>query len=110
MAVAGPVFATERSARVLIVLAAVALLLAAPGSAVLLEALAVLARDAPLATFAFTSATIVNVAEAPAPSVAMVSLIALPAWLNEKTGPELWACERNNVPAGKVSASATACA
>src|SRR5436309_1505409 len=107
MIVAGAVLTTARSARVLTVVVVVALLLPATGSVVAPPALAVLDRVVASGTAAFTWAMIVNVAEAPDASVAMVSLTALPALPRVNAGPLAWFWETNEVPAGRVSASAT---
>src|SRR5258705_416153 len=109
MTFAGPVLVTARSAWVLTVVVAVALLLPGIVSLVAEEALAVLLRVAPLAALGLTRATNVNVAEALAASVAIVSLIALPLLVSVKEGPLAWLCETNVDPPGSESASTTDC-
>src|SRR5438270_920490 len=107
MTVAGPVLVTARSAWVLTVVVAVALLLPGVLSVVELVALAVLLKEAPLARLGLAWATIVKLAESPAASEAIVSLIAFPLLVRVKDGPVFWLCETNVVPAGSVSARVT---
>src|SRR5690349_5526289 len=62
-------------------------------SGVPLAALAVLAITVPWAVPAGTSATTWKVADWPAGSVAMVSVMALPTWLSVAAGPPACDCE-----------------
>src|SRR3954451_10321863 len=107
IAVDGPALSTRRSARVLTVVFAVALLLPGAVSVVVLVPVAVLLRVEPFGALGLTSATNVKLADAPAASVAIVSLIALPLCVSVKAGPAPWACETKVVPIGSESARAT---
>src|SRR5271166_6781416 len=89
------------------VVLAVALLLLAVGSLVVLDTLAVSLMTDPLASLLLARATTRNVALALAASVAMVSVIVPPAALRLKLGPlcSLWLT--SDRPAGRMSLSVT---
>src|SRR5262249_22531148 len=90
MAVAGPVLVTARSATAWAVVLTVELLLPEVGSVVLLLTVAVFFSAAPSSTLGLTCAITVKLAEAPAASVAMVSLMLLPLPPGVKAGPLVW--------------------
>src|SRR5436309_626449 len=103
------VLVTARSAAVLTVVVAVALLFAGTGSTVVDVTLAVLEMVPVAAALTFT--TSVNVAEAPDANVAMFA-VAVPVpptagVVSVKAGPEVCIIETNVVPAGTASASET---
>src|SRR2546429_346872 len=107
MTVAGPVLVTARSAWVLTVVVAVALLLPGTVSVVEVVAVAVLLSVPLFAALGLTRATNWNEADCPLASDAMVSLIALPVLFSVKEGPLAWLCDTKVVPAGSVSARVT---
>lgn len=102
------VFVIERSACVLTEVVAVAELFPGVGSVVAVVAVAVLEMTEPLATFAFTCAMTVNVADAPAASVLFVAVnVPVPPTdgvVSVNAGPPV--C----VAAGSASLSDTVCA
>src|SRR5438067_2326759 len=87
MTVAGPFLLTCKSACVCTVVLAVELLLPLTTSVVVVLTDAVLLSVALLATLALTVAVMVMVCVAPAASVVMVSLTALPVCFSANCGP-----------------------
>ena len=98
---------TERSARAMTAVVAVAELFPAHGSKVSLVAVAVLLSVVPFGVLAFTLTTSLNVAVAPAPNVEIVQLtVPVPPTAGAeqlKAGPLVGANERNVVLAGVAS-------
>src|SRR2546429_386460 len=107
-----PLLVTERSARAMTLVVAVAELFPGHGSNVSLVAVAVLLSVVPFGVLALTLTTSLNVAFAPAPKIEIVQLIApLPPTIGVTqvhAGGE--ASETNVVPDGTRSAKATAVA
>ncbi len=103
----GALLTTLRSARALIVVVAVAVLLPATGSVVVLVAFAALASTVPSATLAPTCTITLMIAELPATIVLSVSLMLLPLLLSVNTALPDWLCDTNAVPLGRVSLRAT---
>src|ERR1700716_1859535 len=99
-----PLLVTERSARVMTLVVAVAELFPGHGSKVSLVAVAVLLSVVPFGVLAFTRTTSLNVAVAPAPNVEIVQLtVPVPPAAGAeqvKAGPVSCANEVNVVLAG----------
>src|SRR5262249_17817981 len=103
-AVAGPVLVTARSAEVVTVVVAVAVLLVASGALVALVTVTELVMVEPFNALELTWATMVKVAEAPAARDVVVKVV-VPAPAN--AGAEVWVEDTRVALAGRVSVTVT---
>lgn len=111
---AGPVFVIARSAVAVAVAADVDELFDGLGSVVALVTFAVFDNVAPLAIAELERMVMLNAAEAPTASEAMLQVIVPPAptagFVHVNAGPDVCASDTNVDPVGMVSVSATVCA